>query len=182
MATTTPQAPATATDHAWLTRLALNPANRHVQRDLTNAGRLHHRVMSLVPDHLGPNPRAQAGVLFRLDTDTIGAPTLLVQTRTPPDPGRLPHGYATAQTRSMQPALAALRPGLLIRYRLLGNAVRRCGRNSTAGKWKQAIPLHGDDADRWWTTRATTAGLTLHTILSTSTDALTTWQIGRAHV
>ncbi|MET8010439.1 type I-E CRISPR-associated protein Cas6/Cse3/CasE [Streptomyces sp. NPDC005271] len=167
--------PDTLREQAWLTRLLLNPGNRQVQHDLPNAAALHRRVMTLVPNGLGDSPRARAGVLFRLDTDGVGAPVLLVQTRVAPATVQLPAGYAQAQTRPMRALLAALRPGLPVRYRFLGNAVRRCGRKSTVGKWKQAIPLYGDDADRWWAERAAAAGLDPHTVLSGPADALTAW-------
>lgn len=161
---------------AWLTRLVLNPASRAVQSDLRNSTALHRRIMKLFPDGLGDAPRAHAGVLFRLDTDGAGAPTLLVQSRIGPDPARLPTGYASdARTRDMHALLTALRPGLLVRYRVVGNAVRRCGRNSTEGRWKQAIPLRGAEADRWWIDRAAAGGLVPQTVTSESVGALTGW-------
>lgn len=172
--------PATAT--AWLTRLVLNPAHRQTHYDLGNAAALHRRVMTLVPDQLGNQPRAQAGVLFRIEPDTPHhttgapkAPVILVQTQVPPDTSRLPGGYATQTlTRNMQPMLTALRPGLPVRYRLLGNAVRRCGPNSTVGKWKQVIPLHGAEADQWWAERSHTSGLTLLTTTSEKAASVST--------
>ncbi|MYV57047.1 type I-E CRISPR-associated protein Cas6/Cse3/CasE [Streptomyces sp. SID3212] len=164
-----------ATGEAWLTRLLLNPRSRAVQRDLRNLTDLHRTVMNLVPDHLGDAPRAQAGVLFRLETDGAGDPVLLVQTRTRPSTDRLPKDYARAEVRPMDTLLTALRPGLLVRYRIAANAVRRCGPHSTAGRWKQAIPLHGPEADQWWIDRATTAGLAVRTLVSRSADAATTW-------
>ncbi|MFE7409384.1 type I-E CRISPR-associated protein Cas6/Cse3/CasE [Streptomyces laurentii] len=157
---------------AWLTRLRLNPASKAVQHDLRDTAALHRRVMTLAPDGLGDSPRARSGLLFRLDHDGAGAPVLLVQTRTAPDPLRLPAGYAQVQTRDISPLLAALRPGLTVHYRLLGNAIKRCGPNSTEGRWKQAIALHGPDAEQWWATRAHQAGLTLHTIQADSPDTL----------
>ena len=161
---------------AYLTRLLLNPGHRSVQSDLANSAALHRRVMSLVPDGLGRSPRAAAGVLFRLDTDGIGFPALFVQSRIAPDTGRLPTGYAEAHTRDMSALLNALRPGLRVRYRLLGNAVRRCGRNSTAGRWKQVVPLRDDEANQWWADRAPGAGLLLHTLLSHSAEPLTAYR------
>ncbi|GAA2405606.1 type I-E CRISPR-associated protein Cas6/Cse3/CasE [Streptomyces glaucosporus] len=175
MTTAAPPTPPTSTGSAWLTRLRLNTASRTVQRDLGNAAALHRRVMTLVPDGLGDSPRSRAGVLFRLDADSVGAPVLLVQSRIAPDTSRLPQGYADARTKDMSALLAALRPGLAVRYRLLGNAVRRCGRNSTAGRWKQAIPLRGEEADRWWAERAAAAGLALRTVFSEPSEPLTAW-------
>lgn len=182
MTTSTSPASAPAMTTAWLTRLVLNPAQRQVHYDLGNAASLHRRVMKLVPDHLGDRPRAQAGVLFRLEPDTSsitdsgpGAPVVLVQTRIPPDTSRLPAGYTRqVQTREMRGMLGALRPGLPVRYRILGNAVRRCGPNSTEGKWKQAIPLHGAEADQWWTDRAGPAGLDLLTTRSEPAGSVST--------
>ncbi|GGT57886.1 type I-E CRISPR-associated protein Cas6/Cse3/CasE [Streptomyces purpureus] len=163
------------TPTAWLTRLRLNPASRAVQHDLRDAAALHRRIMTLVPSGLGDSPRARAGLLFRLDHDGTGAPTLLVQSRTAPNTAHLPTGYADARTRQMTPLLDALRPGLTVRYRLLGNAVKRCGRNSTEGRWKQAIVLRGADAEHWWTAQARKAGLALHTVHANNADTLTAW-------
>jgi CRISPR system Cascade subunit CasE len=163
---------------AWLTRLTLNPAHRQVLFDLGNAAALHRRVMTLVPDGIGDTPRARAGVLFRLEPESADRPVLLIQTQLPPDTSGLPAGYAlSSHSREMAPMLGALRPGLLVRYRLLGNAVRRCGPNSTAGKWKQVIPLHGPEAAQWWSDRAAPAGLTLHAAHAESTAAVTTLHV-----
>lgn len=167
--------PGPVTGGAWLTRLLLNPRSRAVQRDLRNVADLHRTVMKLVPDGLGEAPRAQAGVLFRLEVDGAGEPVLLVQSRTHPSTDRLPADYARAEIRPMDALLTALRPGLLVRYRLAANAVQRCGRNSTAGRWKQAIPLHGPEADKWWTDRATASGLAVRTLVSRSVDPAATW-------
>ncbi|ANH93157.1 type I-E CRISPR-associated protein Cas6/Cse3/CasE [Streptomyces sp. SAT1] len=164
-----------AVPQAWLTRLVLNPAHRQVHRDLGNTALLHRRVMSLLPDGLGDSPRATAGVLFRLDTAHVGPPVLLVQTRVAVDTVRLPNGYAETQTRDMTPMLTALRSGLPVRYRFLGNAVRRCGRTSTAGSWKQAIPLSGEDAARWWADRASASGLALRSLLPSTSDPMTAY-------
>ncbi|MCC3768638.1 type I-E CRISPR-associated protein Cas6/Cse3/CasE [Streptomyces sp. UNOC14_S4] len=176
---TMPAAPLAAdtvqTTTAWLARLLLNPASRAVQHDLRDIAVLHRRLMALFPDGLGDSPRARAGLLFRLDHDGTGAPTLLVQSRTAPDASRLPDGYAHVGIREMSPVLEALRPGLTVRYRLFGNAIKRCGRNSTEGRWKQAIVLHGPDAENWWAAQAHRAGLTLHTVQADTADTLTAW-------
>jgi hypothetical protein len=130
---TTVPAPAASSDTggAWMTRMLLNPRSRQVQRDLRNVADLHRTVMRLVPDGLGATPRAQAGALFRLETDGAGEPVLLVQTRVRPSTDRLPTGYARTESRPMGALLTALRPGLPDRYRLAANAVRRCGPHST---------------------------------------------------
>ncbi|WP_405675789.1 type I-E CRISPR-associated protein Cas6/Cse3/CasE [Streptomyces sp. NBC_01511] len=162
-------------ESGWLTQLLLNPRDRTVQRDLRSLSDLHRTVMRLVPDGLGDSPRSRAGVLFRLEADGTGSPVVLVQTALRPATDRLPDNYARAQVRSMEALLAALRAGLPVRYRLAGNAVRRCGPNSKAGRWKQALPLHGPEADQWWQDRAQAAGLDLRTLTSRSADTATTW-------
>ncbi|MET9111939.1 type I-E CRISPR-associated protein Cas6/Cse3/CasE [Streptomyces zhihengii] len=168
-------APAPAPERAWLTRIRLDHGSRAVRDDLRDAAALHRRVMSLVPDDLGENPRSRAGVLFRVDPDDERRSTLLVQSLLAPRCERLPRGYENAQTRSMTVMLDALRPGLVVRYRLLGNAVRRCGRDSPDGRWKQAIPLVGPEAEQWWVRRAEGAGLQLRTVHCALTDTLTAW-------
>jgi CRISPR system Cascade subunit CasE len=155
----------------------LNPRSRAVQRDLRNIADLHRTVMKLVPDDLGDAPRSRAGVLFRLETDDIGRPRLLVQSRTAPSTDHLPADYAHTEARPMDALFAALHPGLLVRYRIAANTVRRCGPHSTNGRWKQAIPLRGPEADQWWTERAAASGLAPRTVLSRSIDSATTWHV-----
>ncbi|MEU6312031.1 type I-E CRISPR-associated protein Cas6/Cse3/CasE [Streptomyces sp. NPDC047014] len=164
------EAGAPDTTTAWLTRLRLNPLSKAVQHDLRDAAALHRRVMTLVPDGLGDSPRARSGLLFRLDHDGAGTPVLLVQSRTVPNAQRLPAAYAQVQTRDMSPLLGALRPGLAVHYRLLGNAIKRCGPHSTEGRWKQALALYGPDAEQWWATRAHQSGLTLHSLQADRPD------------
>ncbi|WP_129839654.1 type I-E CRISPR-associated protein Cas6/Cse3/CasE [Streptomyces sp. RFCAC02] len=171
-----PAARSAVTDTAWLSQLRLNTANRAVRHDLRDVGALHRRVMRLLPDDLGDRPRSRAGTLFRLEVVGEGPPILLVQSLMPVDPARLPLGYADVRTKDMTALLTALRPGVTVRYRLVGNTVRRCGRNSTAGRWKQATPLHGEDADHWWVERASVAGLVPRSILSDPVEPLVAWQ------
>ncbi|MFE2267239.1 type I-E CRISPR-associated protein Cas6/Cse3/CasE [Streptomyces griseosporeus] len=48
-----------------LTRLVLDPQHPAVRADLADVDSLHKTLMRLVPDHIGPTPRATAGLLFR---------------------------------------------------------------------------------------------------------------------
>lgn len=155
--TTAPPASATAAGAATatLTRVLLNRNHPAVRRDLADATELHKTVMRLVPDNLGPHPRQHTGLLFRLETDTP-SPSLLVQTRLPPHPNRLPTGYGITQTRNLAPMLRALTPGLDVRYRITANASKRDQHS------RKAIPLQGEDALAWWYRRATQAGLHVH--------------------
>jgi CRISPR system Cascade subunit CasE len=128
----------------WLTRLGLDLRHRAVRQDLRDANAIHHRVMSLLPDDLGPVPRKRAGVLFRVD-DTPAGPVILVQTTMRPDPHRLPDGYATAATREITPLLDALRPDKTVHYRIAA----------------KIVALSGVAAERWWQGHAERHGLRL---------------------
>ena len=51
-----------------LAQISLNMRNTRVHRDLSNAHAMHQRVMSLLPDDLGPTPRQDTGTLYRFWT------------------------------------------------------------------------------------------------------------------
>lgn len=156
---------------ALLTRIQLNPRHPSVVKDLADAAGLHRTIMSLAPHDLGDRAREQAGVLFRLDEEDDGA-TLLVQTLTPPQLGKLPHGYGRADSRNLAPMFKALAAGTQVRYRITANASKRLRpsaeqeeRGQTRGK---VVPLHGEEAAAWWSRRSAEAGLDVHTVLPTS--------------
>ncbi|MFE5973710.1 type I-E CRISPR-associated protein Cas6/Cse3/CasE [Streptomyces sp. NPDC056460] len=163
-----------------LTRIHLNLASPRVRRDMTDANSLHRTVMLLAPDGLGPHPRQQAGLLFRLERTPTSTepPTLLIQTRHHPDLTRLPATYGTAQTRSLTPVLDNLTPGRQVRYRITANptAARRVDETGRPlpGKHSRRTALTGDQAATWWHRRATEAGLTLHTLDTTPVPAART--------
>ncbi|MBC8991326.1 type I-E CRISPR-associated protein Cas6/Cse3/CasE [Micromonospora chalcea] len=142
---------------AWLTRIAPDLRHPAARRDMRDITAVHRRVMSLVPDDLGEQPRQHAGVLFRLDHTTSG-PVLLVQTTLPPDPARLPDGYGTVDTRDVSPLLKALDAGRPVHYRIAANASKRAWKGDSAGK---IVALSGQQAEQWWQRKAETAGLDL---------------------
>ncbi|MDG4768624.1 type I-E CRISPR-associated protein Cas6/Cse3/CasE [Solwaraspora sp. WMMD406] len=145
---------------AWLTRISPDLRHPAARRDLRDVTAVHRRVMSLVPDNLGDQPRHQAGVLFRLDHTTTG-PALLIQTTMAPDPGRLPDGYGTVQTRDISPLLDALTTGMAVHYRIAANASKRAWKGDNAGK---VVALSGSHAEQWWHRKADAHGLTLRLI------------------
>ncbi|MFI1884410.1 type I-E CRISPR-associated protein Cas6/Cse3/CasE [Streptomyces jumonjinensis] len=154
-------------DHPVLARIHLNPHSRDVQRDLRDATQMHRTVMRMAPDGLGNSPRHLAGLLYRVDeTDT--ASTLLVQAHHL-DPAGLPPGYGHAQIKSLAPMFAALRAGLVVRYRIVVSPVKRERLPlEDKGARGRVIPLSGADADQWWNRRAAAAGLELHMLTPTS--------------
>ncbi|MGK5551223.1 type I-E CRISPR-associated protein Cas6/Cse3/CasE [Actinomadura kijaniata] len=149
----------------WLTRILPDLGNRVAHHDLSDAIRLHKRIMSLLPDGLGDNARQQAGVLYRLEHTRIGT-HLLVQTNLKPEIRKLPNGYGAADVRDLGPLLRALDKGSLVRYRLAANASKRLGR--TAEHPGKIVALSGQAAEQWWTGRAERYGLALRAMTSTS--------------
>ncbi|MCX5321595.1 type I-E CRISPR-associated protein Cas6/Cse3/CasE [Streptomyces sp. NBC_00120] len=155
-----------------LTQLLINPRHRDARHDLTDSNQLHKTLMRLAPDHLGPAPRASAGMLYRIEPDRH--PTLLLQTAQPPDLAALPTHYATtARTRSLAPMLHALTPNLTVRYRITAapTVCRSAGNphpDPVTGKRRgKRTCLTGDDALAWWHDRARKAGLITLTCHST---------------
>ena len=150
----------------YLTRLTPDPAHALARRERTDAGAMHRRVMSLFPDNLPAQPRATTGALFRVDQDNAGI-FVLIQSVLPPDPAKLPTGYGPILTKNMAPLIELCRPGMSVKYRIIGNAIRRLGPLTTAGRSGQVIPLRGSDAHAWWQRQAATAGLAVQDIHAT---------------
>ncbi|MCD0452557.1 type I-E CRISPR-associated protein Cas6/Cse3/CasE [Actinocorallia sp. API 0066] len=157
------------TSPLWITQLSLNPGSRDVIRDLGDTVRLHQRVMTLFPSGLGQQARHDAGVLFRIEETRSGV-AVLVQSVLEPTAGALPDTYGTVRSKALTPLIDALVPGRRVRYRIIANATRKLGVNTTAGKPKEVVPLHGADADAWWQRQAESSGLVLHTLESVSLD------------
>ncbi|MDG4827691.1 type I-E CRISPR-associated protein Cas6/Cse3/CasE [Solwaraspora sp. WMMD1047] len=143
--------------NAWLIRIEPDLRNRSASQDLRDIVAIHQRVMTLVPDGLGRDPRQRAGVLFRIDQEPTG-PVVLVQTTLQPDPSRLPPRYGHVDTRDIGPLLKAIHPGMRVRYRLAANPSKRAITGPHAGK---VVPLSGPDVEAWWIKRAETHGLAL---------------------
>ncbi|MCP9946021.1 type I-E CRISPR-associated protein Cas6/Cse3/CasE [Streptomyces somaliensis] len=154
-----------------LTRIVPNPRSNDARRDARSAVDTHRRLMSLFPQHTGPDPRARFGVLYRTD-DTPTGPHLLVQSTHQPDLTRLPDAYGTALTRPLDPLLNALRPGLTIRFRCVASPVRKPGATTRAlYNLPAVVALSGTAADEWWLRQADTAGLKVLSLHSTPLDA-----------
>ena len=118
----------------YLSRLALDPQDRDVRRDLADVHRMHRTVMSAFPPVAEPGrARAELAVLHRLDANPrTGTIVLLVQSRVRPDWDHLPEGYLAAAgpwdnpaTKSVAAAMAALRQGQTLRFRLRANPTKK---------------------------------------------------------
>ncbi len=157
----------------WLARIRMDRRNRAANNDLSDIVNLHNRVMKMFPDGIGDDARRQAGVLFRIDETPTG-PEVLVQARMEPSPARLPDGYGTFELRKLQPLLDAITTGMVVRYRLAGNASKRLAKDEPPQeqlaegerpKYRkgQVVALNGRLADEWWERRARAAGLAVLT-------------------
>ena len=142
----------------WWARIRVDPRNSEARRDLRDVVDLHRRVMKLMPDNIGEQPRQRIGVLFRLDQTNVGT-TIFVQSRCQPDLSRLPAGYGAAEVRDAAPMLKALKTGLLVHYRLAANASKRQAVFVNPGRPGPVIPLYGEAAEQWWQQRADGHGL-----------------------
>jgi CRISPR system Cascade subunit CasE len=147
----------------WLARITLDTRHRAVRQDLRDTVAMHRRLMSLFPDGLGEQPRAQTATLYRLQDSATG-PTVLMQSARQPVPDKLPTGYGHFDLRELTPLLDALKPGALVHYRIAANPTKRAWKGNHAGK---IVALTGADADTWWHRQAQHHGLDLLSLTST---------------
>ncbi|MFE1781296.1 type I-E CRISPR-associated protein Cas6/Cse3/CasE [Streptomyces sp. NPDC059506] len=160
----------------WLTLIQPDTRHRDARRDLTSAVGMHHRLMMLFPDGLGPAARQELGVLFRVEEPPAGTPggaRVLLQSRTRPDLDRLPAAYGKAVTKDISPLPEQLAAGRGVRYRIDANAVRKPGHTTRqATGAKAVVPLTGADAEAWWARQAEErTGLKLTSLHSTPLTA-----------
>lgn len=165
----------------WITQIVPNTRDRGVLADLRDATRLHRRVMSLFPKDLGPSARQNAAALFRLDEQPTGF-AILIQSALKPALDNLPTSYGAARTKSLTPLLDGLTEGANVHYRIIANATSKLGKNTTAGRPKQVVPLYGADADHWWERHADAAGLILRSLYSSQLAHVTGQRGGDARI
>ncbi|MEV7416614.1 type I-E CRISPR-associated protein Cas6/Cse3/CasE [Streptomyces sp. NPDC089919] len=155
---------------AWLTRIIPDPRAHEVRRDHGSATGMHRRIMSLFPEHAGPDPRARFHVLYRTEDSPTGS-QLLIQSSERPDLAKLPAGYGQSASKPLDALLDALRPGLTVQYRCVASPVRKPGRTTRAlYDLPAAVPLSGAAADEWWVRQAAAAGLQPQTVSSRPLD------------
>lgn len=112
-----------ATDTLHVTRLVLAAASSYVQRDLRDPAEMHRTVMRGFPPSRSATPRADHGVLFRVDY-TLAGPVLTVQSRTEPDWVRLPSSYVRDERRAVCDR-DAIRDGDVLKFALVANPTRK---------------------------------------------------------
>ena len=141
-----------------LSLMRLNPGNRRCRGDMTDPQDMHRSLMSMFPPAPdgSDSPRRHFRILWRIEP--AGSPTLLVQSSSAPDFHKLPSGYASCQTKSIDDHLASLATGLAIAYRVVLNPVKISRRSDT--ERRTVIP--SSERAAWWASLAPKMGLRLH--------------------
>ncbi|MGH9839497.1 MAG: type I-E CRISPR-associated protein Cas6/Cse3/CasE [Blastocatellia bacterium] len=145
----------------FLSRLKLNPRDRHVRRDLADCHDLHRTLLTAFPQAEGETARAQFGVLFRLDAGRDGSAVLLVQSKLEPDWARLPEGYLLerAACKTVADLYDGLQTGQRLIFRLRANPTKRLPllKESRVGKERgKRVELQREEDQLAWLRRKST--------------------------
>lgn len=171
----------------FLSRLKLNLRSREVRRDLGDCQQLHRTVLNAFPQIEGDEARKNFGLLFRVEQDSRGAVTLLVQSQSEPDWSHLPPEYLIepAVSKPVLALYAGLQPSLRLRFRLRANPTMRISKNNTEqdARWRgKRIELRREeDRIAWLKRKAEASGFRLLSVeinsdvlnLQTATEAKT---------
>lgn len=118
----------------FLTRFVLDPMHPQVQRDLSDCHTFHQRIMQAFPTARGESPRAEFGLLYRIELSSGRRPEaiLLLQSEHRGDWDTLPPGYLAGDLSNINPAVKevgqmydGINPGDRFRFRLRANPTRR---------------------------------------------------------
>jgi CRISPR system Cascade subunit CasE len=107
----------------YLARLELNSRDLHVRKDLSDAHKLHQRIMQAFPDEQREKARADWQVLFRQEPESE---VILVSSAIEGTWNNLPAGYLQqCQSKSFEPEVQQFAPGRLMQFRLKANPSKR---------------------------------------------------------
>ncbi|WP_284900787.1 type I-E CRISPR-associated protein Cas6/Cse3/CasE [Actinotignum sanguinis] len=120
--------------HTLLSRVALHKPERGWT--LKDPQVRHRAIMALFPQTGAEHPRAEMGILFRLDHVPGDAPFFLIQSREPGPQLNLPHEAAMKEVE-----LKELPAGTPVSFRIAINAIQRIGTGGT-----RSIPLDGEES------------------------------------
>jgi CRISPR system Cascade subunit CasE len=139
----------------YLSKLVLNGRNLTVQKDLSNAHKLHQRIMLAFPDEQRDRPREDWNVLFRQEPDSD---VILVQSEIEPVWTKLPDGYLSDRAvKQIEIEAEQFGVGRILQFRLRANPSKRD--NQT----KKTIGLfHQPDQLAWLERQAERCGFALH--------------------
>ncbi|TXS52765.1 type I-E CRISPR-associated protein Cas6/Cse3/CasE [Streptomyces sp. t39] len=145
-----------------LTRIVPSPSSREARRDLggnDNGIRLHKRMLQMFPDGVQGPARFTFGILFRAE-ETPRGPQILLQSHMQPNPSRLPDGYGSIETRSLDTLLSHLQKGMVVNYRCVANPVRKPRATTRqADSLPPIVALSGNAAIEWWERQSNASGL-----------------------
>jgi len=147
----------------FLSRLALNPLRREVQRDLADCHNMHRRLLLAFPDAPDvTSAREQYGLLYRVEQSRDGI-AVLAQSTHAPDWARLPSGYllSAPAVKSLSPLYERLRPDMELAFRLHANPTRRISdRNmQQSAQWRgKRVNLSRETDQLDWLRRKSEAG------------------------
>lgn len=108
----------------YLAQLKLNEQNREVHQDLSNAHKLHQRIMQAFPDEEREKARADWNVLFRQEPESD---VVLVSSAIEGNWNRLPSGYLSQPFASklFDVEQMPFTTGQLLQFRLKANPSKR---------------------------------------------------------
>lgn len=169
----------------YLSRLILNPRNRHVQRDTAYPRELHRTVMSAFPDNLTSSGEATGSeaasvaerILFRLEQHPqSGLLSLLVQSQLAPDWTPLQEDsyllpqHALPSTMSKNPAVKTVNlhvaPGQRLSFRLSANPTKRLSAG-TGNKGKRVGLYKVEEQIEWLQRKAAQSGFAVLSAMPT---------------
>ena len=129
----------------YLSKLVLNGNNRLVQKELSNAHKLHQQIMHAFPDEQRDMSRNDWNILFRQEPDSE---VVLVQSDLEPDWSNLPTQYLSDRVelplavKSFALSAEQIAPGRILQFRLRANPSKRDNQTKkTIGLFHQADQL-----------------------------------------
>jgi CRISPR system Cascade subunit CasE len=125
----------------YLSKLVLNGRDRTVLKDLSNAHKLHQRIMQAFPDEKGrERPREDWHILFRQEIDSE---VVLVQSEIEPHWSKLPERYLNEHAvKPIELEAPQFCPGRVFQFRLKANPSKRDKKTrKTIGLFRQPDQL-----------------------------------------
>jgi len=149
-------------DQVYLSRLTPNLRSREARRALDDCMVMHRTLMSAFPDDLSSNgaARAEAGLLYRVESTAEGVIVLLVQSVLSPKWTNLPQLWlnpdSEPQVKTITEALGRVDSGSLLRFKLVANPTRKIGTKTGADGSKnngKRVELRGEQEWLAWMER-----------------------------
>lgn len=150
----------------FLSRLELNTRSGDVRRDLGDVQGMHRTLLRAFEQVDGP-AREAAGLLYRVEAGRSGEIVVLAQSSVQPVWERLPDGYVqeVCEPKEIDEALAGVRAGMRLRFRLRANPTRKIdtksGPNGERRNGKRVDLRTEEDQLAWLARKGEAAGFRL---------------------